>query len=420
MTINARRAGQSDDLASRTVAFNGGWGTEQLAVDVPADLLVSCIGPDGARPCDVTFKLQGPEARFSLEAQLRAPGQYAVAMTPRLQQIREFERLVSASSGTQPDVRAHCTLVGQSDLLGEVHAPVTEETSTVTLAFAPPASLLLTIPVDAPAEFRAQLEGRADGGVDSEWRHVSRYRGRSGQRVPRTFEADGTLLLTGLQPGVHVITVSSQRDRSYGLAGEAGPPRDPITVTAALRIQAGENVHAVTIPERFELEVRAPDHPAGTQLTLQPAGPTAGGNRFAEDHRSALDDQHGAVFERIPRGTYTLVARWGDGTSEREVTVPGPTITLKRMKLRGFRLGYLFPGGLAEAAGLRTGDLVVEVDGQPVDSTSMQRLRLDVGRRQATLTVERDGVRHQLKLGLGDPGLPTYQQLGMQFTAVED
>lgn len=42
-----------------------------------------------------------------------------------------------------------------------------------------------------------------------------------------------------------------------------------------------------------------------------------------------------------------------------------------------------------------------------------------LGRRQATLTVERDGVRHELKLDPGDPGLPAHQRLGMQFRAVE-
>lgn len=50
----------------------------------------------------------------------------------------------------------------------------------------------------------------------------------------------------------------------------------------------------------------------------------------------------------------------------------------------------------------------------------MQRLRLDVGRSQPTLTVERDGARHELKLGLGDPGQPAYAQLRMYFEAVED
>ncbi len=420
LTIKARCQGQAEDIASATASFDGRWGTERLAVDVPTPVIVSCIGPDGARPCDVTFKLQGPEARFSLEAQLRAPGEYAVAVTPRLQQIREVERLVSASPGTQPDVRANCTLVGQSDLLGEVHAPVTEETSTVTLAFDSPASLLLTIPVDAPTDFRAQLEGRADGGVDSEWRHVSRYRGRSGQRVPQTFAADGSLLLTGLQPGLHVVTVSSAWGRSYGFSGEADFPRDPITVTAALSIQAGENVHEVTIPERFELQVHAPDHPVGTQLRLRSTDPSPGRDDIAEPHRSVLDDQHGAVIERVPRGTYSLLVNWRDGSSRREVTVPGPAITLKRTELRGFRITRVRPGGLAVSAGLRNGDLLVEVDGQPVDSRSMERLRLDVGRRQPTLTVERDGARHELQLGLGDPGEPAYGQLRIYFEAVED
>lgn len=117
----------------------------------------------------------------------------------------------------------------------------------------------------------------------------------------------------------------------------------PIRATAALRIQAGENAHEVAFPERLELQVHAPDHPVGTQLNLLPTGPPAGRNRSAGDHRSALDDQHGAVIERVPRGTYSLLVSWRDGSSRREVTVPGPAITLERTKLRGFRITRVPP-----------------------------------------------------------------------------
>ena len=421
VTIKARRQGQAEDIASATASFDGRWGTERLAVDVPAPVIVSCIGPDGTLPCDVTFQLRGPKNRTQLQARLRAPGEYAMAVTPKLQQLRKAQRSLSASLGTQLEGRGNYTLVGQSGLLGEVHAPVTEETSTVTLAFDPPASLLLTIAVEAPTEFRAQLDGLADDGVKSGWRHLKRRpRLRSGQPAPLTFEADGTLLLTGLQPGVHLVTVSSERERSYILPGADDLPRDPITVTAALSIQAGKNVHEVTIPERFELQVHAPDHPVGTTLRLRSTDPPPGSDDIAGQLEAALNDQHGAVIERVPRGTYSLLVNWRDGSSRREVTVPGPAITLKRTELRGFRITRVRPGGLAVSAGLRNGDLLVEVDGQPVDSRSMERLRLDVGRRQPTLTVERDGARHELQLGLGDPGEPAYGQLRMYFEAVED
>ncbi len=100
--------------------------------------------------------------------------------------------------------------------------------------------------------------------------------------------------------------------------------------------------------------------------------------------------------------------------------MPGPAITLKRTELRGFRVGSVHPGLLSEAAGLPPGDLLVEVDGQRVDSKSVPLLMLDVRRRQRTLTVERDGARHDLKLGLGGPGQPAYAQLEMYFEAVRD
>jgi len=62
------------------------------------------------------------------------------------------------------------------------------------------------------------------------------------------------------------------------------------------------------------------------------------------------------------------------------------------------------PGGPAELAGLRVGDAVVAVDGEPVDGAASLQAQIrerQVG-DQVTLTVLRDGARQELRVTLGE------------------
>jgi carboxyl-terminal processing protease len=67
----------------------------------------------------------------------------------------------------------------------------------------------------------------------------------------------------------------------------------------------------------------------------------------------------------------------------------------------GFAIGQLFPGGAAADAGLREGDVVVEVDGDrtarwTLDRTA-SRLRGEAG-TDVTLVAQRDGERFEVRL----------------------
>jgi carboxyl-terminal processing protease len=67
----------------------------------------------------------------------------------------------------------------------------------------------------------------------------------------------------------------------------------------------------------------------------------------------------------------------------------------------GIAIGQLFPGGPADEAGLRQGDVVLEVDGDPTARWTLERaasrLRGATG-TNVTLLAERDGERFEVRL----------------------
>lgn len=68
---------------------------------------------------------------------------------------------------------------------------------------------------------------------------------------------------------------------------------------------------------------------------------------------------------------------------------------------RGFAIGVLYPGGAAAAAGLRVGDVVTAVDGEPTARWSLERVAETLrGAEGSTvaLTVERDGASRNVTL----------------------
>jgi hypothetical protein len=66
---------------------------------------------------------------------------------------------------------------------------------------------------------------------------------------------------------------------------------------------------------------------------------------------------------------------------------------------RGYRVARVFPGTPAAEAGLRGGDIIMSIDGSPVESLGLERVRLMFHQvRQYALTVERD--RHTIDVQL--------------------
>jgi S1-C subfamily serine protease len=74
---------------------------------------------------------------------------------------------------------------------------------------------------------------------------------------------------------------------------------------------------------------------------------------------------------------------------------------------QGFKIVDVGKGTPADTAGLRAGDVITAVDGQPVSAIHLydlrKRLRNDAPGTTVTITVTRDGAPQTAKLTLRDP-----------------
>jgi hypothetical protein len=79
---------------------------------------------------------------------------------------------------------------------------------------------------------------------------------------------------------------------------------------------------------------------------------------------------------------------------------------------RAFAVGRVAFGTIAPSAGLRAGDLIVEVDGRPVAGLNLRDLRASFRHdgRERVLVVQRLGVPHVVKLAM-----PLWNQLGANY-----
>src|SRR5205085_6684655 len=83
--------------------------------------------------------------------------------------------------------------------------------------------------------------------------------------------------------------------------------------------------------------------------------------------------------------------------------------SLDMKDVRGVIVGSVQPGSAAERAGLKQGDVIVALNGQPVnDSNSLRnRVASTAPGADVTLTVVRDGREQQLTAKLGEFAPPT-------------
>jgi protocatechuate 3,4-dioxygenase beta subunit len=216
-----------------------------------------------------------------------------------------------------------------------------------------------------------------------------------GARPPRTFtDARGSFRWDRLAPGRYVLTASApdrQPARSATVEVAAGAP------TRGVRIVLGAGG---TVTGRVFDEHHAPI--AGVELRFDAVSSVLDGSATAQ-----TDDSGQYRLEGAPAGPFTLrVQREGfrarlvsglrvasGGTLRQDVTLAlldgGPGLELggigATLETKGgeVTLHDVFPGDPAQRAGLRAGDRVVRIDGEPTDEMSLadalQRLRGESG-----------------------------------------
>ena len=153
-------------------------------------------------------------------------------------------------------------------------------------------------------------------------------------------------------------------------------------------------------------------------LTLQPSGQPAGGAWLEGCGNLAFADQHGVVHMDIVPDPCTVIAMRQDGllrtVSQPVAVVPKPGrdvvvdielpeamrgglgVQLSHNEAGQVQIDGVLETGPAESAGLQSGDIVVEVDGQPLEELSMgevvQLIGGDAG-SDVALTIDREGQR---------------------------
>jgi regulator of sigma E protease len=235
-----------------------------------------------------------------------------------------------------------------------------------------------------------------------------------------TVEPGSPAAEAGIQPGDRVLSVDGEPARFWEDVEEAVRERPGATLTLTLERES----------ERFErkLAVRGRDgvdmlgmksdvgwlglqhHRQGATLgILDPAAPAARAGLRSADRVVAVDGapvEDWASFARAyasaPPGQLTLRVARGEGeqAQEQDVVVPAlgdpralgviPAVVL---------VDQATPGMPAAEAGIRAGDLLVAVDGQPVGSfATFRETVLASGGRPLEITIARDGETRVVKL----------------------
>jgi serine protease Do len=97
------------------------------------------------------------------------------------------------------------------------------------------------------------------------------------------------------------------------------------------------------------------------------------------------------------------VVRGWMGVGLQDIT-PAVAEALGRTDARGVVVGEVSPSSPANAAGLQRGDVVVEIDGEPVVDSRALRMRISQSApgTQVRLGIDRDGKRREVPLVLGE------------------
>jgi hypothetical protein len=239
--------------------------------------------------------------------------------------------------------------------------------------FEPTAALTIEVSGAAPAEpgyfYSAQLTPITTGSGDV---------GLRPEQIDVDISPTGTFRqrLDRLHPG----TYSLELGYNQGTRNSSYFPS--VLISRSVNLTPGENRARLDLGELVELLVRHPSG-SGKRIALYPRSP----NQSVSNQQSADVDQTGlARFSRVAPGDYVLT----DGTGFMSVTCPTGEIMFQPVPADCLDLLLAFGGGPLFEAGLRSGDRIESLDGQPY---TKERWNARVGKTiptsELTLTVRR-------------------------------
>lgn len=154
----------------------------------------------------------------------------------------------------------------------------------------------------------------------------------------------------------------------------------------------GSNRKVLSLPPLFSLTVLVEEHLAGRRFRIEARGEARGYSGYEGER--VKDGK--VVFAALPAADYVLTAVGGEHSRRMFLTVTGDTtVDFVAQEATALRVTiYRRSGHLAEA-GLRTGDLVVGIDGEEFESENSMEAALARARSnpRAELVVLRNGSR---------------------------
>ncbi len=156
-------------------------------------------------------------------------------------------------------------------------------------------------------------------------------------------------------------------------------------------LQSGVNLVSMPFSQFYELRVHAPNLDPGTRLILKSIA-------LGETNWSVLDQERRMSFGNLVEGEYVLS---GPSGLQQELSVPGPEVLFQPRQARGQRLEGLEESHALYGAGLRAGDVLLQIDGTAVLNGNLWSYLypLVTGEREScAVLLERDGVATSIEI----------------------
>lgn len=264
----------------------------------------------------------------------------------------------------------------RSRSMGTVSFVVDSKLMSQSVVFAEPASLTVEVVADNPALYQVMLTPVVE----------ENGRSRGGTGTPPG--SNGTARFTSLQPGRYVASLTAIGRRG-GFGGSFPLAKETID------LEPGERSLSLTPLATYDLVVVVPEGKRVNRLTLR----AQQDDRRGPSADARPDDSRRATFSNVPAGVYTLSSGYSMGAGM-TVQVPSGEIVFDPPELDCLRVRSVTAGGLAEKAGLRTGDYVLAVGEHDIRGEAAMRIAFSgIMLKEQELTLRRGNRTLTIKLG---------------------